>query len=501
MKVLLLLLLTMALASAGAEVERREINHAYVQAAAEKLAGETYKARRVEWPPFLRDLSYDDYQRIRFKPEDSLWRKDGLPFRVEFFHPGGLQQTPVILHEFTHDYEQRIPFVRTYYDYQDLKVPGRLPGSLEYAGFRVLRPWKPGGRWDEIVSFLGTNYFRALAADQRYGMSARGIAIDSGGPGGEEFPEFVEFWLGKPAAGDRSLTFHGLLDGPSVTGAYTFTITPGTETVVDVHATCFFRKRVANLGLAPLTSMFWFGENSATRFGDFRGEVHDSDGLLVAPDGDTRLWRPLSNPRAVRWTDFPATVTGGFGLMQRDRDYGSYEDAEARYERRPSVWVEPLGPWPEGRVRLVELPTNNEYADNVVAYWSPLVSPEPGQSLDFSYRLHWTNAPVFGGPPGWVDSTRQTVEAGRPKRTKFVVDFESAGLAALAEDAPVAVDVTVPPHVAVLEKRAFRNHANGSWRTVVLLDAPEVSAPVEIRTRLALDGKPITETWVDEWQP
>lgn len=497
MRVLLLLLLSLAIGPVDAAVERREITRAYVEDLARKRAGEAYKARQVELPPFLRELTYDDYYRIRFLSEKALWRTDELPFETQFFHPGGLHRTPVIIHEFTSTHVQQIPFVRAFFDYQNLPVPARLPGSLEYAGFHVLHAQGKG----EIVAFLDTDYFRALANGQRYGLSARGITINAGGPQKEEFPEFVEFWLGKPAAGDRSFTFYSLLDGPSVTGAYTFTVTPGDETIVEVQARCFFRSRVENLGLAPLTSMFWFGENSASRFGDFRSEVHDSDGLIVAPDAGIRLWRPLRNPPAPRTSDFPAAAPEGFGLLQRDRDYRSYEDTEARYERRPSVWVEPVGPWPEGRVRLVELPTHNEYADNIVAFWSPLRPPDAGQSLDFSYRLHWTNAAVFGGPPGWVRSTRQTLQVDRSKRSKFVVDFVAPELKEAAANAAVSVDAPAPPRGKIVNRTVFRNETDGSWRMVLLLDPQEVTTPIELRARLLLDGKPVTETWVDGWEP
>jgi glucans biosynthesis protein len=248
--------------------------------------------------------------------------------------------------------------------------------------------------------------------------------------------------------------------------------------------------------------MFWFGENSASRFGDFRPEVHDSDGLLVAPDKETRLWRPLVNRRGVHTETFDAPAPQGYGLLQRDRDFRSYEDTEARYERRPSLWVEPIGVWPAGGVRLVELATGNEYSDNIVAFWSPKEPPGPQTQLDFSYRLHWTNAPTFGGPPGWVKATRETirVEPDRPKRAKFVVDFDSASLRAVPASAAMSADLALPSLVTVMDQRVFRNDVDGSWRLALVVDAPAATQPVELRARLLLEGKPITETWVGLWE-
>lgn len=481
--------------------ERVAIDYAFVVGNAEKLAASPFKEQRPDLPKFLKKLSYDDYQRIRFIPEQSLWRADNLPFQVQFFHPGGLHQTSVAIHEFSETHKQRIPFVRTFFDYQDLDVPGRLPGSLEYAGFRIIHPLNQPDKFDEAISFLGTNYYRALARHQRYGLSARGVAINSGGPDVEEFPDFIEFWLGKPAADAKSMQLFGLLDGPSVTGAYQFVITPGEETILDVTATLFFRKPVANLGLAPLTSMFWFGENSAHRFGDFRPEVHDSDGLLIATDAETRLWRPLSNPEQPRTTDLDAPALTGFGLLQRDRQFVHYEDTEARYEARPSVWIEPVGPWPPGKVRLFELPARDEYMDNVVASWSPHTPPAAGDRIHLAYRQRWTSALVFGGPQGFVRATRQTVQVERARRTKFVIDFDSVGLEAIPGSADVTAEITTPAGATVLNQHAYRNEVDGSWRLAMLLDAPEVTTPVPLRARLLLEGKPLTETWLNEWKP
>lgn len=495
--------LILGIVSARAEVVRLEINRAYVEDAAQKLAAAPYKPRRADLPDFLRDMTSEDYRRIRFIPAHALWRGDGLPFHVQFAHPGNRHRTPVGIQEYTATHVQAIPFVRTFFDYQNLPFVARLPPSLDYAGFRVVYPLHAPSRWDEVISFFGSSSFRALAKGQNYGVSARGISLNPGGAAPEERPDFVMFWLGKPAPAATTLTFHGLLDGPSVAGAYTFVLIPGEETVVDVQSKLFFRQAVADLSLAPLSSMFWFGENTDSRHGDFRAEVHDSDGLLIAPEGEVRLWRPLTNPPALRITDFPAAAPVGFGLLQRDRDFHDYQDTEARYDRRPSVWIEPRGKWPEGRVRLFEFPAFNEEADNIVVGWSPLTAPAAGQTIEFAYRLRWTNAPSFGGPSGWVRATRQAVprDPEHPKRSMFIIDFGSAELEKIPASAAMSGQMNLPENVKLVSQRTFRNEVNGTWRYQAVLDGAAAEGGVELRARLLLEGKPFTETWVGAWNP
>lgn len=494
-----------ALLSAGCAVagtvERQQIDHDYVRDLAAEIAAEDYEAPPSRVPRFFRQLDYDKFRLIRFRTERSLWRDENLPFQVQFFHPGSIHQQTVELSEFTDSYVQPIPFSNQLFDYQNLRVPFWSRRGLGYAGFRVLNELNEPGKWDELVSFLGASYFRALGRGQRYGISARGLAINSGGPGVEEFPTFVEFWLGKPVAASRAITVHALLASPSVTGAYTFTISPGDATRIDVRASLIFREEMPNVGIAPMSSMFWFGEASQNRHGDFRPEVHDSDGLLVATDADTRIWRPLANPAEIWRTDFDAPALAGFGLLQRDRELRSYEDLEALYNLRPGLWVEPVGEWPVGRVRLVEIPTNNEFADNIVAFWTPVQPFKAGEPVELHWRLHWTTSPVFGGPPGWVRSTRQSLEGAASGRTRYIVDFDGGSMAGIAADAAITARITTVSPASVVEHQVLRNEHDGSWRLSMTFSAPPGSPPCELSARLTLDGRAVTETWFTRWKP
>ena len=360
---------------------------AQVISQARAAAAKPFQPNESVLPESLRQLNYDSYRKITFRKERSLWHEADEPFQVQFFHPGYLFNHPVVIHEVVDGAVRTVPFDPKYFRYQGVApTPPPMPG---FAGLRVLYPLNQPKRLDEVISFLGTNYFRALGAGQIYGMSARGIAIDTAENLTEEFPVFREFWLCRPAAGAETMELFAFLDGPSVTGAYRFLVTPGAATQVEIEAHLFFRQAVQALGIAPLTSMFWRGENDPLPPNDKRPEVHDSDGLLI---GDTD-WHPLRAVEKVTTQIFPMKNPTAFGLLQRDRDPAHYRDREAHYERRPGVRVEPLGDWGEGAIHLLQWPAGNEYNDNVVVFWQPQKMPQAGENLIFKYRLHWFSHP------------------------------------------------------------------------------------------------------------
>nr|MCU0950542.1 glucan biosynthesis protein G [Burkholderiaceae bacterium] len=447
--------------------------------------------------------NYDKHRDIRFRPERALWRDAGLPFEVQFFHPGWLFADPVRVHEVTAQGEREISVDPRDFDYGKNQLDPAAWPKLGFAGFRVHYPLNAGAYKDELVVFLGASYFRALGQGQRYGLSARALAIDTvprpGRPTqGEEFPRFVAFWLERPASPDaRSLTIHALLDSPRAAGAYSFVITPGESTAMEVRSRLFLRdgaQNIATLGIAPLTSMFLHGENQPDDR-DFRPEVHDSDGLSVHAGSGEWLWRPLVNPylstqRGVLTTSFSTTDPKGFGLMQRDRAFASYEDLEARYELRPSAWVEPIGAWGAGRVELVQLPTDEEIHDNIVAYWLPDQLPAPGVPLELAYRVLWQMKNEARPGTAWVTQTRRGRSYGKllPGESKFVVDFDGPALRALPADAVVEPVVTVGADTRVREAVAYRNDVTGGWRLTLRVlrapDAPSAQQPLELRAYL-----------------
>ena len=465
-----------------------------------------YPPVRDALPSDLHALDYDGYRDIRFRPGRALWRDAQLPFEAMFFHLGQNQRLPVRVHEVTRDGAKRLAYQRADYDFGKNAVQPQSWGDLGIAGLRIHYPLNNPQYKDELITFLGASYFRALGAGQQYGLSARGLAIDTTGGAGEEFPRFSEFWLERPEADARSLTLYALMESPRATGAYRFDIVPGTESVIRVQARVFLRpgvtRPVATLGLAPLTSMFLFGENQP-RSGDFRPEVHDSDGLLIATGDGEWLWRPLQNPARPTANAFSVGSLRGFGLMQRDRSFTSYEDVEAHYERRPSAWVRPLGEWGPGRVELLQLPTPDETHDNVVAYWVPAKLPAPGQPLDFAYEIAWQGAAQQRPPGSWATQTRRGIGYARQDRqalagqVQYVVDFSGPALDALPPDAAVRAVVTADSNGRVLEQLAYPNPAARSWRMTLRVQRIDPARPVELRAFLQSDNHILSETWTN----
>jgi len=464
---------------------------------AASLASRSYKAPAVPLPRPLRELTYDQYRDIRFKPARSLWRSQGLPFEVQLFHPGLYYDQPVRISEVVGGVPREIRFDPDLFDYGANKLdPVQLRG-LGFAGFRVHFALNTSKYKDEVLVFQGASYFRALGRDQRYGLSARGLAIDTGLASGEEFPRFVEFWIERPAAAATELTIYGLLDSESATGAYRFVLRPGSETVTAVKARLFLRKNVAKLGIAPLTSMFFFGENQRPTGRDYRPEVHDSDILLIQSGTGEWITRPLVNPKRLLVTSFALTNPQGFGLMQRDRAFESYQDLEARYELRPSAWIEPRGNWGKGRVELVQIPTPDETNDNIVAFWVPDALPAPRAPLDVEYRIRWQRYNETKPPLAWISQTRRGHGYSRQPDPSigFVIDFEGPVFKDLAPDAKVESVVTVDGNGEIVENHAYRNDVTGGMRLRLRVRQIDDKKPVEMRAFLRSGEATLTPTW------
>ncbi|MBN1141123.1 MAG: glucan biosynthesis protein [Deltaproteobacteria bacterium] len=475
---------------------------------ARQLASKPYRDLTGKVPEPLLKLDYEQWREIRYPPQNALWRKEGLPFTVQFFHPGLYYDRPVEIHIVDAAGKARpYPFDREQFSYDIPRLKQYAPKDLGFAGFRIHHPLNTPDYQDEVAAFLGASYFRAVGQGMNYGLSARGIAVDTCLPSGEEFPWFRKFWLVQPAPkADRVVVF-ALLDGPSLSGAFEFVIRPGKETVMDVRSTLFPRREIRQLGIAPLTSMFLWGEERARRvLDDFRPEVHDSDGLMVATGEGEWIWRPLFNPRTLLATSFRTVNPKGFGLSQRDRNPDHYHDLESNYENRPSLWIEPLGAWGAGRVALFLIPSDLEVMDNIVACWIPESPPVPGKALRFDYRMGWH---YFSGghrpPAGWVTATRNA--AGRnPDRRRFVVDFDGPELAALPADQPPQAVIDVGAHARLAEQQLLKVPHNRQWRLLFEIDrggipAEQRLAPVELRAFLKRGREVLTETWssVYEW--
>ena len=468
-----------------------------VVARAEKLAGAPYQKASAALPKTVKHIGYDQYRDIRFRPDRALWRNNKLPFEVMFFHRGWFYEDPVTIHEITPGGVREIRFDPDAFDYGKNKVDRDEARGLGFAGFRVHAPINVATYRDEVLVFLGASYFRALGRGQRYGLSARGLAIDTAESSGEEFPRFVEFWLERPTANAQALTIYGLLDSPRATAAYRFVVKPGVTTELDVDAKLFLRKNVTKLALAPLTSMFYFGANQRSAREDYRPRVHDSEGLSIHAGGNEWIWRPLVNPRRLLVTSFALTDPRGFGLMQRERAFGSYQDLEARYDLRPSTWVEPKGAWGPGRIELVQIPVPDETNDNVVAYWVPDKQPKPRQAYAYGYRVLWQKDRETRPPMGWVRETRRGrgwVKADDGS-IELHIDFDGPSLTRLPNNADINLAVSADANGEVIERHTRRNEATGGWRSVFRVRRVDKTKPLELRANLMHDNKVVSETW------
>ncbi|MSU24951.1 MAG: glucans biosynthesis protein [Opitutus sp.] len=466
---------------------------------AKMLAARAYAPRPGTVPESLLKLTYDQYRLITLDEEQTRWRRENVPFQLQFFHPGFVHDRSVRLHELNGRAAVPIKFSPTMFKYGDLKVGAGLPESVGFAGFRVLgsldRPW------DELASFLGASYFRSLCMKAVYGLSARGLALNPASPEGEEFPIFEEFWIARPAAGAKQFVIYALLDSPSVAGAYRFTIAPGADTVMQVKVVLYCRQNAKVLGLAPLTSMFWHGENSEASQGDFRPEVHDSDGLMMATGAGEWLWRPLSNPKRTRVAAFSDENPRGFGLLQRDRKFESYEDLEVHYQLRPSAWVEPVGNWGRGSVRLAELSAPDETNDNIVVFWVPDQVPAPGEPIEFEYKLHWFLDQIRP-PAGFTRATRTGYSrTHEPELRRFVVDFDGPYLRQQGADPAIEPVVSVGAGAILAYKTVQKNPFNGTWRLAFGFKPDGSGRPVELRCFLKKTPHVLTETWSYLWNP
>lgn len=475
----------------------RPFEFSQVEAKASELAKQNFVRDDGGLPDFLGQISPEHYQEIRYKPEKSIWREEGLPFQIQAFHRGYQFRDRVMINLVDHGSTSRLGYSPDLFDYGHNSFPSPLPEDLGFAGLRFHYPLKRDGVFEDFAVFLGASYFRAVGLGQVYGLSARGLAIDTGLAKAEEFPVFREFWVERPEPDADRLVVHALLDSPSVTGAYRFVLHPGLYLTLDVQSHLYFRKKVERLGIAPLTSMFLRGENTDRFVDDVRPEVHDSDGLLIGKNTGEWIWRPLNNPRQLRISVFQDRKPSGFGLMSRDHQFDHYQDIDAQYQLRPGAWVEPLGDWGGGAVHLIEIPSDAEKYDNVVAFWVPEDPALPGKDWRYDYRLHFVEEEFTAPSSGKVVATRVGRVEGQPGRRRFMVDFTSPILRLMSPNAQIIGEVSAAGQLE--EIRVRKNPHDGSWRLTFDLLPEKGRNPTELRAILRAGRDILTESWVYQW--
>lgn len=493
---------------------------------AQRRAGRSYKSGEGVTLDYLRELTDAQWKSIRFKPEQALGFQQDLPFQVELYHPGFIYNRTVDIYLVDETGTKQVPFSADRFEYGSKaladKVKQTPPG---YAGFRLTYPLNSPYSRDVIASFLGASYFQSVGKQSSPGTYGRALALNTALPGGEEFPHFREFWFVAPKEGDKTITVYALMDSPSLTGAYKFVIAPGASTVMDVESRIFLRKGSAwpeKIGIAPVTSMFLRGESGAGWPTDYRPEVHNADGLLFSAwEGDWN-WSPLVNPSRLAVNTFSMENPRGFGLMQRDDNFDHYQDIGTRFDRKPSVWVEPQGEWGPGRVELVEIPSTEEIHDNIVAYWAPDPADPQNQTGDdpnvksFAYKLYWMAPGVTPHSLGRAVSTK-VIKNPKNETTRFIIDFESETLKSLHADTGLTSLIEAPDNAPVVDKQLTKNPVTGGWRLSFSIRTPRTDGVVQtiisaregsprLRFKALLKKgenlpDPLTETWIYDLAP
>ncbi|MCV3273637.1 glucan biosynthesis protein [Roseobacter sinensis] len=470
---------------------------------AREAAARPFEPVSIPAPDLIAKIDYSAHWQIQFRKDATLYIGPNKS-PVQFFHPGRYFPEPVRIHvRDAAGTAHEVPFVSDFFSIPEDNPALDLPEGFGFAGFRVMRP----NLEPDWISFLGASYFRTDGPEAQYGLSARGIAINTGLNVPEEFPRFTAFWLGPPEKDDEELSIWAELDGPSITGAYRFGVirnAPYGGHLTRVSAHLFLRETVERLGVAPLTSMYWYSERDRAGGEDWRPEIHDSDGLAMAAGSGERLWRPLSNPTGVTTSSFMDVNPAGFGLIQRDRDFENYQDDGVFYNRRPSAWIKPGGDWGPGRVQLILIPTDDETFDNVVAYWVPDSPTEKGASFQFDYEIEWRERDPLPQNVAWVVATRQG-QGGVPGDplpegvAKMVVDFEGPSLTGLDRESGVVPVVDALNGRILKPIDAYPVVGTNYWRLTFDFEqtGPE---PVSLRAYLKLRDRALTETWLmDAW--
>ncbi len=456
--------------------------------APEKPAPATYP---FTFDTLLADAN-EQYRSIRFNPDAGIWRAEQLPFRLELLRAGYNMQTGVTVSTVENGEAHDIAATPAMFEMESALPAQFSKVSLPLSGFRLRSRINSNKVWDEFLVFQGASYFRAVAKNLLYGLSARGLAINTAEPSGEEFAAFTHFWIEKPGKRASAIVIYALLESESTTGAYRFTVQPGVETLTDVELTLFPRTEIRVAGIAPLTSMFLFDETNRGRLDDYRPEVHDSDGLQIAAASGEQIFRPLANPIKLQLSSFTTQQPKGFGLVQRSRQPGDFQDFDAQYERRPSAWVEPQGEWGAGSVELVEIPSGRETNDNIVAFWRPAQSLTPGHPAHFAYRVVWNAEPALPKSLGKSVASRSGASVDG-KRRVFLLDFVGAG----EKVDGLRLDLNASAG-RISNATLMSNGALHGLRASFEID-PRDAELIELRLRIMRGDRPVTETWLYRW--
>jgi glucans biosynthesis protein len=476
--------------------EGQRFDPAAVVDLARTLAKRPYAAVPPDLPEVLANLNYEQYVGIRALPSAQVWAGEGRGFVVEPLHRGWVFSNPVLLFTVEDGSVRRIAYERNRFEFGRLNVPANL-GDLGFSGFRLFTTsWGP--QPVEFALVQGASFFRALARGQSFGLVTRALTLRPAETRGEEFPFFRAFWLERPSPGTNALVAHALIDSESVAGAVRMTFRPGDMTIVDVETSLFPRVALEHVGLGGMGSSFLFGPVDRRGVDDARPAVHKSSGVQMHTGAGEWIWRPLQNPETLQISVFVDKDPKGFGLIQRERDPAAFQDDESRWERRPSLWIEPIGEWGQGAVQLIEIPSESEINDNILAYWRPRAPMAPSENgVTLSYRQFWCWQPP-DRPDLAIVAAARVGRGSAGRRRRFLVDFTGEGLAA-GPPPELKVALTASPGT-IQALRTWPYPERKTLRVAFELDPGNENAS-EMRLVLEAAGKPLSETWLYRWTP
>ncbi len=464
--------------------------------AARALAARPFRAPSSDLPDAFANLSLEQYAAIQNRPESVVWGADNLGFAVEPLQRGSLYSAPLKINVVEDGVARALVYATTDFDFGAFKPPADIK-DIGFSGVRVLVN-SPGRDMEPVAIFQGASFFRAISRGQVFGVKSRGLAIKVADTKGEEIPIFREIWIEKPSLAQGTLVIHALLDSDSVAGAYRFTLRAGDATIIDTESTLYARVAVDSLGVAPMTATYMTGALDRRRADDARPNVFDANGLQILNGREEWLWRPLSNRETLQSSAFVDTNPRGFGLLQRDREFGRFMDDENHWEKRPSLWVEPIGDWGPGAVTLIEVPSDSDVNQNIIAYWRPNAGLAAGSETSFAYRQFWCWSPPASPPSAYVTQSRGGRSPGG-KRRRFIVEFSGDLFADDAKFAEVVPNLRAYSG-AISGTRKFVTPDRKSARIVFDLD-PGAEQLCEMRLLLESGGKPLSEIWLYRWTP
>jgi len=460
---------------------------------AAQLASQPFKPPNAPLPSVFSGLTFDQYAAIRRVPGTAIWSGEKVGFSLEPLHRGFVFITPVAINIVENGLSQRVIYDPADFDFGKIKSPSAM-GDLGFSGLRILRASDNG--FQDAAIFQGASFYRSRARGQNFGVTARGLAVRTGDEPGEEFPIFREFWIEKPAPASNTLTMYALLDSESVTGSFRFTIRPLEATIIDTEMTLIGRVATDKLGIGAMAANYLFSPLDHPGADDWRAAVYEVTGLQVLSGKGEWLWRPVSNRETLQISAFADVSPHGFGLLQRSRSFDAFYDDVGRWELRPTLWIEPIGEWGEGDLRLLEIPAASETNANVVAQWRPKMSLAAGTSHSFAYRQFWCWTPPSKPPLAVCSSSRAGKFGGRPR---FAVEMTGDIFADPQKAAAASADLQANPG-KLGSVRLFPYKDRRSVRVVFDVDLGSESYS-ELRLALKVDNQAVSETWLYRWTP